>query len=216
MRSGAGDGATAAEAERQSAANTGRPSAATCSRRKALASSVLPGQASTPAKPPLASKASIHHADSLPARTTSNRSGAMPAAAQAGACGSQGGATSASQPPSEANRASAGRSSVSSPMPLRSTRNSVKFPQGQPPPGSSSSSSGCPLGMHWPGRRASASPRQISPRASTSARATSLTARGDSTDMMQTGLSKISGDRSPPRQRAASGWACPERAFRNV
>ena len=88
MRNGAGDGATAAEAARQSAANTGRPSAATCSRRKALASSALPGQASTPAKPPLASKASIDHAASLQARTTSSRSGAMPAAAQAGACGS--------------------------------------------------------------------------------------------------------------------------------
>lgn len=213
MRKGAGDGAIAAEAARQSAAKTGRPSAATCRRRKPRASSPAPGQASTPAKPPQASRASMHQGASLPARTTTSRSGATPAACQAGACGNHGGATSASQPPLATSCASAGNSRLISPMPLRSTRNSVKFPHGQPPPGNSSSSAGCPLEMHWPGSVASASPRQMSPRASTSARATSLIAIGDSEDMIGTEFSKISGNRSPPRHLAASGPACPERAF---
>ena len=135
------------------------------------------GQARTPAKPPLASNCSKHQAACRPARTTTSRSGATPAAAQAGACGSQGGATSASQPPAADNWASAGSNRLISPRPPRSTRNSVRFPRGQPPPGNSASSSGWPLGMVASGRLASVSPRQTSPLASTSARATGNGAR---------------------------------------
>ena len=171
-RKGAGDGAAAAAVDRQIPAKTGRPSAATCRRRKARASMLLSGQASTPAKPPLASNCSKHHATCLPACTTTSRSSARPAAAQAGACGNQGGATRASQPPSADKRASAGSSRLISPMLARSTSSSVRLPRGQPPPGNSASSSGWPLGMLASGRLASASPRQTSPRARTSASAT--------------------------------------------
>lgn len=170
-RRGAGDGTPATAIERHSPAKTGRPSTATCSRRKVRASMPLSGQASTPAKPPQASSCSRHQPSCRPVWTTTRRSGTRPAAAQAGACGCQGGATSASQPPAADNRANAGSSKLISPRPLRSTRISVRLPRGQPPPGSSASSSGWPLGMAASGRLASASPRQTSPRASTSARA---------------------------------------------
>lgn len=170
-RSGAGDGVRRAAVGRHRQAKTGRPSAATCSRRSVRASMPASGQASTPAKPPLASNCSTHQPTCRPAPTTTRRSGTTPAAAQAGACGSQGGATSASQPPAADSRARAGKSRLSSPTPLRSTRISVKFPRGQPPPGSSASSSAWPLGMVAAGKLASASPRQTSPLASTSARA---------------------------------------------
>ncbi len=171
-RSGAGDGTPAAAVDRHKQAKTERPSAATCSRRKARASMFASGQASTPAKPPLASSCSTLQPMLLPALTTTSRSSATPAADQAGACGNHGGATSASQPPSADSRASAGRSRLISPTLLRSTRISVKFPRGQPPPGNSASSSAWPLGMALSGSVASVSPRQTSPRASTSAKAT--------------------------------------------
>lgn len=171
-RSGAGDGTPAAAVDRHKQAKTERPSAATCSRRKARASMFVSGQASTPAKPPLASSCSTLQPMLLPALTTTSRSNVTPAAAQAGACGNHGGATSASQPPSADRRASAGNSRLISPTLLRSTRISVKFPRGQPPPGNSASSSVWPLGMALSGSDASVSPRQTSPRASTSAKAT--------------------------------------------
>lgn len=171
-RSGAGDGLAPAAVDRHKQAKTGRPAAATCKRRKARASRPAGGQARTPAKPPLASNCSTDQATCRPARTITSRSSATPAAAQAGACGSQGGATSASQPPPADNRARAGSSRLISPKPLRSTRISVRFPRGQPPPGSSASSSGWPLGMLASARLASVSPHQTSPLASTSARAT--------------------------------------------
>lgn len=171
-RSGAGDGTPAAAVDRHKQAKTGRPSAATCSRRKARASMFASGQASTPAKPPLVSSCSTLQPTLLPAWMTTRRSGTTPAAAQAGACGNHGGATSASQPPSAARRASAGNSRLISPTLPRSTRISVRFPRGQPPPGNLASSSGWPLGMALSGSDASVSPRQTSPRASTSAKAT--------------------------------------------
>ncbi len=171
-RSGAGDGVCAVAVDRNKQAKTARPSAASCKRRKARASRLACGQARMPANPPLASNCSTHQAACRPARTMTSRSSASPAAAQAGACGKQGGATSASRPPSFDNRASAGSSRLISPRPLRSTRISVRFPRGQPPPGSSASSSAWPLGIADSGRLASASPRQTSPRASTSAKAT--------------------------------------------
>lgn len=171
-RSGAGDGTPAAAVDRHKQAKTERPSAATCSRRKARALMFASGQASTPAKPPLASSCSTHQPTLLPALTTTSLSSARPAAAQAGACGSHGGATSASQPPSADKRASAGNSRLISPTLLRSTRISVRLPRGQPPPGSSASSSAWPLGIALSGSEASVSPRQTSPRASTSAKAT--------------------------------------------
>ena len=171
-RKGAGDGISAIAAERHRPANTGRPSAATCRRRSALASMPSPTQACTPAKPPQASNCSTLQATSRPARTITRRSGTTPAAAQAGACGNQGGATSASQPPASDRRPSAGSNRLISPIPLRSTRNSLKQPRGQPPPGNSASSSAWPLGMAASGREASVSPRQTSPLASTSAKAT--------------------------------------------
>ncbi len=171
-RKGAGDGVSAEATERHRPANTGRPSAATCKRRRDLASIPSPGQASTPAKPPQASNCSMLHATSRPARTITRRSGATPAAAQAGACGKQGGATTANQPPSPDRRPNAGSNRLISPIPLRSTRNSLRQPRGQPPPGNSASSSAWPLGMAASGREASVSPRQTSPLASTSAKAT--------------------------------------------
>ena len=171
MRSGAGDGLPAVAVDRHKQAKTGRFSAATCRRRKTRASRPASGQARTPAKPPLASNCSRHHAACRPARTTTSRSGTTPAAAQDGACGSQGGATSASQPPAADNCARAGSNRLNSPRPPRSTRNSVRLPRGQPPPGNSASSSGWPLGMVASGRLASVSPHQTSPLASTSARA---------------------------------------------
>jgi len=171
-RSGAGDGTPAATVDRHKQAKTERPSAATCRRRKARALMFASGQASTPAKPPQASNCSTHQPTLLPALTMTSRSSASPAAAQAGACGNHGGATSASQPPSADKRASAGKSRLISPTLLRSTRISVKFPRGQPPPGNSASSSACPLGMALSGSEASVSPRQTSPLASTSAKAT--------------------------------------------
>ena len=170
-RSGAGDGTPAAAVDRHKQAKTERPSAATCSRRKARASMFASGQASTLAKPPLASSCSTLQPTLLPALTTTSRSSVTPAAAQAGACGNHGGATSASQPPSADKRASAGNSRLISPTLPRSTRISVKFPRGQPPPGNSASSSAWPLGMALSGSEASVSPRQTSPRASTSAKA---------------------------------------------
>ena len=169
-RSDAGDGTRNATVGRHKQAKTGRPSAATCSRRKARASMPVSGQASTPAKPPQASNCSTHQPTCRPARTTTRRSSATPAAAQAGACGNQGGATSASQPPAADSRARAGSSRLISPTPLRSTRISVRLPRGQPPPGNSASSSAWPLGMAAAGSAASVSPRQTSPRASTSAK----------------------------------------------
>lgn len=178
-RSGAGDGEVAALTVRQRPAKTGRPSTATCRRRKARASISVPGQARMPAKPPQASNCSRHQGVWRSARMTIKRSGTRPAAAQAGACGSQGGATRASQPPSADRRASAGKSRLISPKPLPSARNSTRLPRGQPPPGSSASSSGWPLGMAGAGKLASVSPRQTSPRASTSARAS-----GDGTALM--------------------------------
>lgn len=171
-RNGAGDGTPAAAVDRHKQAKTERPSAATCRRRKARASMFASGQASTPAKPPLDSSCSTLQAMLLPVLTTTSRSSATPAAAQAGACGNHGGATSASQPPSADNLASAGSRRLISPTLPRSTRISVKFPRGQPPPGSSASSSAWPLGMAFSGSEASVSPRQTSPRASTSAKAT--------------------------------------------
>lgn len=140
-RSGAGDGLSAATVDRHKQAKTERPSAATCNRRKARASMFASGQASTPAKPPLASSCSTLQPTLLPAWTTTSRSSATPAAAQAGACGNQGGATSASQPPSVDRWASAGSNRLISPTLLRSTRISVRLPRGQPPPGNSASSS---------------------------------------------------------------------------
>lgn len=140
-RSGAGDGTPAATLGRHKQAKAERPSAATCRRRKARALIFASGQASTPAKPPLASSCSTLQATLLPALTTTSRSSATPAAAQAGACGNHGGATSASQPPSADSRASAGSNRLISPTLLRSTRISVRFPRGQPPPGNSASSS---------------------------------------------------------------------------
>ena len=171
-RNGAGEGLATVAVDRHKQAKTDRPSAATCKRRKARASSPASGQVRTPANPPLASNCSTDQAARRPARTITSRSSATPAAAQAGACGSQGGATSASQPPAADNCARAGNNKAISPRPLRSTRNSVRFPRGQPPPGNSASSAAWPLGMLASGRLASASPRQISPRASTAARST--------------------------------------------
>ena len=139
-RSGAGEGLSAVAVDRHKQAKTERPSAATCKRRKARASSPASGQARTPANPPLASNCSTDQAACRPARTTTSRSSATPAATQAGACGSQGGATSASQPPAADNCAKAGNNKAISPRPLRSTRISVRFPRGQPPPGNSASS----------------------------------------------------------------------------
>ena len=177
IRKGAGDGVAAKATGRHSQVKVGPPSAAACKRRSALASMPAAGQARTPAKPPQASSCSQHQAACWPARITTRRSSASPAATQAGACGNQGGATSASQPPSADNFAKAGNNRLISPRPLRSTRISVKFPCGQPPPGNSTSSSGWPLEMAFPGKLASMSPRQISPRASTSAKACGKAAR---------------------------------------
>ena len=171
-RSGAAEGMPAVAVDRHKQAKTERPSAATCSRRKARASIPASGQARTPANPPLTSNCSTDQATCRPARTITSRSSATPAAAQAGACGSQGGATSASQPPHADNCAKAGSNKAISPRPLRSTRISVRLPRGQPPPGNSASSTAWPLGMLASGRLASASPRQMSPRASTAARST--------------------------------------------
>lgn len=171
IRNGAGDGVRAATVARHKQAKTGRPSAATCQRRRTRASISASGQARTPAKPPQASNCSTHQPTCLPARTTTRRSRASPAADQAGACGNQGGATRASQPPAADSWASAGSSRLISPTLLRSTRISVKIPRGQPPPGNSTSSSAWPLGMVVSGSAASVSPRQTSPLASTSANA---------------------------------------------
>ena len=171
-RNGAGEGCFAADSGRHKQANPGRASAATCNRRNARASMPASGQASTPAKPPLASNCSQHQAPCRPARITTRRSRATPAAAQAGAWGKAGGVTKASQPPSAESRANAGSNKVSSPRPLRSTRISVRFPRGQPPPGNSASRAGCPLGTALAGSAASESPRQTSPRARTAARPT--------------------------------------------
>lgn len=147
-----------------------RPSAATWRRRRLRASIPACGQASTPANPSEANSCSTHQAVCFPACRTTIRSSANPAAAQAGACGKQGGVTSASQPPSADRRARAGSSSETSPKPLLSTRNSVRLPRGQPPPGNSASSSACPLGIVSPAKLAKVSPRQTSPLARTSAK----------------------------------------------
>ncbi len=171
-RNAAGDGMRAAVLPRHRHAKASWPAAATCRRRKTLASSPSPGQARMPAKPPQASNCSTLQGRSLPARTITNRSSTTPAAAQAGACTCQGGATRANQPPASDRRAKAGSSKLISPMPLRSTSNSVRVPRGQPPPGNSASSSRQPLEMVASGREASVSPRQTSPLASTSAKAT--------------------------------------------
>lgn len=141
-RKGAGDGLAARWLGRHSTVNIACPSAATCKRLSARASTLASGQASRPAKPPLFNNCSIHHAACFPGRTTSKRSGAIPAAAQAGACGIQGGATRASQPPAADSLDKAGRNRLISPMPLRSTRISLRQACGQPPPGNSSSSTG--------------------------------------------------------------------------
>ncbi len=167
-RSGAGDGVAATASGRHKQARVGRPSAATCKRRNALASMPASGQSKTPAKPPQASNCSQHQAACRPAWITTSRSNAKPAAAQAGAYGRQGGATKASQPPSAESCARTGNNRPISPKPLRSTRISVRFPRGQPPPGNSASSSAYPLGRALAGKWASVSPRQISPLASTS------------------------------------------------
>jgi len=170
-RKGAGDGAEAWASGRHRQVKVDRPSAATCRRRSAWAPIPASGQASTPAKPPLLSNCSQHQATCLPARMMTSLSSARPAAAQAGACGNQGGATRASQPPSADKRARAGKSKVISPRPLRSARISVRAPRGQPPPGSSSSSTRWPLGSARSGGLARVSPRQTSPLASTPAKA---------------------------------------------
>ena len=139
-RRGAGDGWLAAALGRHRQARVGRPSTATCRRRRVRAVMPLAGQASTPAKPPLASNCSQHQGASRPARITSKRSGATPAATQAGACGCQGGSIRASQPPARDKLANAGSSKLISPWPQRSTRISLRLPRGQPPPGNSASS----------------------------------------------------------------------------
>lgn len=171
-RKGAGDGLPAMRTGRHKQVRPGRPSAATCRRRKALASTPSPGQAKTPENPPQAINCSMLQATSCPPRTMTRRSSATPAAIQAGTYGTQGGATRASQPPSPDKRPSAGNNRLISPMLLRSTSNSVRQPRGHPPPGNSASSSAWPLGMQASGRAASVSPRQTSPLASTSAKAT--------------------------------------------
>lgn len=196
-RSGAGEGIRATAAGRHNAAKTDCPSDATCSRRKAGGEILSAGQAITPAKPPHPSNCSTHHATSLPACTTTSLSSASPAAAQAGACTCHGGATSASQPPAAESLANAGISRLISPMLQRSTRNSVKFPRGQPPPGNSPSSSAWPLGMVLAGRLASVSPRQTSPLASTSAKTV-----GNGRAFMRAWKPlRESGRRPPPRWR---------------
>lgn len=194
-RSGAGDGVSAAAMERHKQANVERPSAATCRRRRVLASTPSPGQPSTPAKPPQARSCSMLQAVSLPARTITSRSSAMPAAAQAGACGSHGGATRASQPPACDSLERAGSNRLISPTPLRPTSNSVSVPRGQPPPGNSASSSGWPLGIAASAREASVSPRQTSPLASTSAKATG----NGKAFMTASSLPRVSGRRQRPR-----------------
>lgn len=171
-RSGAGEGVAIVAVDRHKTAKTGRPSAATCKRRRLRTSIPASGQAKTPANPPLANNCSTHHALWRPPCTTTKRSGARPAAAQAGACGCHGGATSASQPPPAESCAKAGNNRRISPNPQRSTRHSTSAPRGQPLPGSSSSSSACPLGIVDSGRWASVLPRQTSPLASTAASGT--------------------------------------------
>jgi len=170
-RKGAGDGVEAWAVGRHRQVRVDRPSAATCRRRSARASRPLSGQSRRPAKPPLASSCSPHQAACFPALTTTSRSRVKPAAAQAGAWSCHGGATRASQPPSADNRASAGSKRLISPRPLRSTKNSVRQPRGQPPPGNSASSSAWPLGTVLSARLGSVSPRQTSPLARTSASA---------------------------------------------
>lgn len=173
-RSGAGEAVCAAAGERHKQARAGLPSAATCQRRNVRASSVRPGfsgQARTAANPRLVNSCSMHQAASAAGWRISRRSRAIPAAAQAGAYGRKGGATRANQPPLAERRAKAGMSRLNSPMPLLALRNSLKQARGQPPPGNSASSSAKPLGTAAWGKWARLSPRQISPRASTSARA---------------------------------------------
>ena len=169
-RKGDGEACVACADGRHRQAKVARPSAATCKRRRPRASTPWSSQSRMPAKPSQASNCSPHHAACFPARMTTRRSSDSPAAIQAGAFGTKGGSTSASQPPSADRRARAGRSRVSSPRPLLSVRISVRQPRGQPPPGSSASSSGWPLGTASSSSPAMLSPRQISPLASTSAR----------------------------------------------
>lgn len=171
-RKAAGDAWPAEAVDRHRQAKTLRPSTANCRRRSRCGSMAGTDQARMAENPSLASNCSRLHRKSCPGRTITRRSSAIPAADQAGAKGRKGGANRASQLPLADRRASEGNNRLSSPHPCCSVRISVRQPCGQPPPGNSASSSGKPLGKTPSGRLARPLPRQTSPRARTSSRAT--------------------------------------------
>src|SRR5215469_10785637 len=156
---------TAAEASR--AARRGRNntpsvwprSAASCRRRisRSFGRRIQPRTASQAPEPSACSKA--HRGRAPP--TTAIRSSITPQAASAGANGISGGATHTHQRALAArvSAASAGMSSVSSPLPKRETRISIRPVRGQPLSGRYSSSAAYPLDN--PARRAALRPRQM-------------------------------------------------------
>ena len=172
MRSGAGDGLPAVAVNRHKQAKTGRFSAATCKRRKARASrpASRPGQDAGKAA---AGQQLLQAPCRLPAGTHDDQPFRNHPGRRPGRRMRQPGRRHQRQPAAcrPTIAPSAGSNRLSSPRPPRSTRNSVRLPRGQPPPGNSASSSGWPLGMVASGRLASVSPHQTSPLASTSARA---------------------------------------------
>ena len=119
-----------------------RPSrAATCSRRSARSSCVGSHANAAPHSGACSACSNAHSASFGDcARTMTRRARSMPAAASAGAYGRYGGAIHTTSRPAACTCASAGSVSRNSPMPSRSSRNSVSAPCGQPRPGSAASS----------------------------------------------------------------------------
>ena len=196
-RSGAGDDWPAHAGERKTNSSVRLFSAASCSRRSVLVCT-SGSQATTAPTPSAASERSQAQAASRPgALATSRRDKSRPYSCSAGACSRCGGATQTSQASSSLDsRAKAGKSRLSSPMPRRKGRISVSPPRGQPPPGSSRSSSAKPVGTPGSGALASASPRQTSGRSRTCASVS---------DEAREGMEGISG---PARTHALTSSRC--------
>ena len=122
------------------------PAAATC-RRRTCPGSTRSAQHTTAPAAPLDSDCSAAHSRSRrdSGSTTTRRAQPTPPETHAGACNPCGGAISTNQCPASRMAFSTGSSNEHSPTPTPSAKSSVSAPRGQPPPGSSASSTEKPL-----------------------------------------------------------------------
>jgi hypothetical protein len=151
-RKGAGEGVMPLAAGRHRQAKVDRPSAATCKRRKARHRCRLPAR---PARRQTHRKPAIVRNTRRPAGRPTDH---QPLQRQTPPLPRPAHAAARAAPPAPASHRlpttgpTPAATKLISPRPLRSTRISVKFPRGQPPPGNSASSSAWPLGDGFSGK----------------------------------------------------------------